>query len=37
MRTVDGGYQCGGCGYEISVPWIARRRDAADLPGTYGG
>lgn len=24
MRTVDGGYACGGCGYEIDIPWIER-------------
>lgn len=36
MRTVDGGYRCGGCGYEIDIPWIEAPR-GDDLPGIRGG
>lgn len=37
MRTVDRGYQCGGCGWEIDIPWIERPVAADDLPGVRGG
>ena len=37
MRTVDGGYVCGGCGYEIDIPWIERPGDGDDLPSIRGG
>ncbi|WP_114587723.1 hypothetical protein [Microbacterium arborescens] len=44
MRTVDGGYRCGGCGWEIDIPWmtsslsrIERPTSGDDLPGIRGG
>lgn len=37
MRTVDGGYRCGGCGWELDIPWIERPTGGDDLPGIYGG
>ncbi len=37
MRTVDGGYQCCGCGYEVHIPWVERPTDADDVPGVRGG
>ncbi|MFB8893589.1 hypothetical protein [Microbacterium plantarum] len=37
MRTVDGGYQCGGCGWELDVPWIERPTGGDNLPGIHGG
>ena len=36
MRTIDGGYQCGGCGYEVEVPWV-EVPDGDGLPGIRGG
>lgn len=37
MRAVDGGYRCGGCGWELDVPWVERPRDGDELPGIHGG
>lgn len=37
MRTVDGGYLCGGCGWELEIPWIERPTAGDDLPGIGGG
>ncbi|WP_157096551.1 hypothetical protein [Microbacterium arborescens] len=37
MRTVDRGYICGGCGYEVDVAWIERPTEGDDLPGIHGG
>lgn len=36
MCTVDGGYQCGACGYELDIPWVERPRDGDELPGIHG-
>ncbi len=36
MRTVDGGYICGGCGYQIDIPWIERPTDGDLLRGIQG-
>ncbi|QLD10865.1 hypothetical protein [Microbacterium oleivorans] len=37
MRTVDGGYRCGGCGWELEIPWVERPPAGEDLPGIHGG
>lgn len=37
MRTVDGGYQCGGCGWELDTPWIERPPQADELGAIRGG
>ncbi len=37
MRTVDGGYRCGGCGWELDIPWVERLAAGDDLPGVRGG
>lgn len=31
-RDVDGGYECGGCGWFQDVPWVERPRGSDELP-----
>jgi len=36
MRTVDGGYLRGGCGWELDIPWIERPTMATTCPASAG-
>jgi len=37
MRTADGAFECGYCGYSVEIPWVERPRSGDDAHGIRGG
>ncbi|WP_181574253.1 hypothetical protein [Microbacterium sp. SMR1] len=37
MRTADGAFECGYCGYSVDIPWVERASADDEARGIRGG